>query len=112
MCSETPTPRDFLTLLAAKNNLQLTSVLGVFSKRRFNTYVTKDVMVFLNISFGFPKEIKNLLFFPRCFAYHFFQGGPVYHVFPKGDQESPPFPRRSSISSVVSKEIQPLLVLI
>ena len=118
MCSKTPTPRDFLTLVAAKNNLQLISVLGVFPKRRFNTYVTKDVMVFLfskevqYITF-FPKEIKNLFFLPRRSSISsFFQGGLVYHVFPKGDQAPPLFSKEVQHIICFLQRNQPLLVLI
>ena len=71
MCSITPNPRDFLTLVAAKNNLQLISVVGVFPKRRFNT------------SF----------FYQGCHGISFFQGGPVYNLFPQGDEVSPLFPK-------------------
>ena len=148
MCSKTPNPTDFETLVAAKNNLLLISVLGVFPQRRFNTYGTKDVIVFLfskevQYIIFFPKEIKNPLFFPRRSSISsFFQGGPVYHVFSQRRSSASSFskevqhimffskkvtyisffpkeikyfffsPRRSNISPVFSKEIQPLLVLI
>ena len=97
--------------MAAKNNLLLRSVLGVFPKTRFNTYGTKDVILFLfskevQYIIFFPKEIKNLLFFPtRSSISSFFQGGPVYHVFSQRRSSAPSFSKEVQHIMLFSKKV-------